>query len=31
MKESDDSQRLSGTIQVDDAYDGGEHSGDKRG
>ena len=31
MKERDDSQRLSGTIQVDDAYYGGEHRGGKRG
>jgi hypothetical protein len=31
MKERDDSQPLSGTIQVDDAYYGGEHRGGKRG
>ena len=31
MKERDDSQPLSGIIQVDDAYYGGEHRGGKRG
>ncbi len=31
MKERDDSQPLSGTIQVDDAYYGGERHGGKRG
>ena len=31
MKERDDSELLSGTIQVDDAYYGGEHRGGKRG
>jgi transposase-like protein len=31
MKERDDSQPLSGTIQVDDAYYSGEHRGGKRG
>jgi transposase-like protein len=31
MKERDDSKPLSGTIQVDDAYWGGERSGGKRG
>ena len=31
IKERDDSQPLSGTVQVDDAYYGGEHRGGKRG
>ncbi len=31
MKERDDSKPLSGAIQVDDAYWGGEHNGGKRG
>ncbi len=31
MKERDDGKPLSGTIQVDDAYWGGERSGGKRG
>ena len=31
MKERDDGKPLSGTIQVDDAYWGGEHGGGKRG
>ena len=30
MKERDDSQRLSGTIEVDDVYYGGELHGGKR-
>lgn len=31
MKERDDSKRLSGTIQLDDVYWGGEHHGGSRG
>ncbi len=31
MKERDDSQPLSGTIQLDDVYWGGEHHGGSRG
>ncbi len=31
MKERDDSQPLSGTVQLDDAYWGGERRGGKRG
>ena len=31
MKERDDGKPLSGTIQIDDAYWGGEHHGGKRG
>jgi len=31
MKERDDSKRLSGTIQLDDVYWGGERHGGKRG
>jgi hypothetical protein len=31
MKERDDSKRLSGIIQLDDVYWGGEHHGGKRG
>ena len=31
MKERDDSQPLSGNVQVDDTYYGGEHRGGKRG
>jgi hypothetical protein len=31
MKERDDSKQLSGIIQLDDVYWGGEHHGDKRG
>ena len=31
MKESDDKQPISGIIQLDDVYWGGEHRGGKRG
>ena len=31
MKERDDSKKLSGTIQLDDVYWGGERHGGKRG
>ncbi len=31
MKERDDSKPLSGIIQIDDAYWGGEHRGGSRG
>lgn len=31
MKERDDSQPLSGIVQIDDAYYGGERHGGKRG